>query len=68
MAKEVDRWRTSAEVCEYLAISENTLQRWLAARGLPVHRVGRTLRFTVSEIDEWVRSSKGTADKHEGQR
>ena len=58
MAEEADRWRTSIEVCEYLAISDNTLQRWISVRGMPVHRVGRTLRFKFSEIDEWVRSDK----------
>jgi excisionase family DNA binding protein len=58
MADEADRWRTTSEVCEYLAISDNTLQRWVAQRGLPVHRVGRTLRFKFSEIDAWVRSGK----------
>lgn len=63
MADEADRWRSTAETREYLAVSDNTLQRWISHRGLPVHRVGRTLRFKFSEIDEWVRSSKGSADK-----
>ncbi len=61
MSDEADRWRTAAEACEYLAISDNTLQRWITQRGLPVHRVGRTLRFKFSEIDEWVRSGKQAA-------
>lgn len=59
MADDADRWRTTAEVCEHLAVSDNTLQRWIAQRGLPVHRVGRTLRFKFSEIDAWVRGSRG---------
>jgi len=56
MAEDVDRWHTAAELCDYLAISDNTMQRWISGRGLPVHRVGRALRFKFSEIDEWVRS------------
>ena len=60
-----DRWRTTAEVLEYLAISEATLQRWIADRGLPVERVGRTLRFKFSEIDTWVRDkSKDNCEGH----
>lgn len=61
MSDEPERWRTAAEVAEYLAISEATLQRWLSERSLPVHRVGRTLRFKLSEIDAWVRGG-GTAE------
>ena len=59
MPDDADRWRTSAEVQEYLAISDNTMQRWITERGMPVHRVGRTLRFKFSEIDAWVRADTG---------
>lgn len=66
MADDVDRWRTSAEVQEYLAISDNTMQRWIAERGMPVHRVGRTLRFKFSEIDAWVRARGGKGNESAG--
>jgi excisionase family DNA binding protein len=62
MPDEPERWRTAAEASEYLAISEATLQRWLSERNLPVHRVGRTLRFKLSEIDAWVRAG-GAAER-----
>jgi len=62
MPDEPERWRTAAEAAEYLAISEATLQRWLSERKLPVHRVGRTLRFKLSEIDAWVRAGGTSAD------
>ena len=57
MPEEIDSWHTAAEACAYLAISDNTLQRWITHRGLPVHRVGRTMRFKFSEIDAWVRAA-----------
>jgi len=60
MPEELDRWRTATEAADYLAISEATLQRWVAVKGMPVHRVGRTLRFKLSEIDAWVRSGKNS--------
>jgi excisionase family DNA binding protein len=68
MSNEPERWRTSAEVAKYLAISEATLQRWISERKMPVHRVGRTLRFKLSEIDAWVRAgdSQGSGLPHNG--
>jgi excisionase family DNA binding protein len=56
MYEPEERWRTTAEALEYLAISDATLQRWIVDRGMPVHRVGRTLRFKFSELDSWVRN------------
>ncbi len=60
MPEEEERWRTAAETCTYLSISDNTLQRWITQRGMPVHRVGRSLRFKFSEIDAWVRTGSAT--------
>jgi excisionase family DNA binding protein len=57
MPEEIENWRTAAEACAYLSISDNTLQRWITHRGLTVHRVGRTMRFKFSGIDVWVRSA-----------
>lgn len=57
MPEEIENWRTAAEACVYLSISDNTLQRWITHRGLPVHRVGRTMRFKFTEIDAWVRTA-----------
>lgn len=54
MPKTLEAWTTAAEVAEHLAISDATLQRWVADRGVPVHRIGRTLRFRLSEVDAWV--------------
>ena len=63
MSDEEERWRTANEMCEHLAISDNTLQRWISIRGMPVHRVGRTLRFKFSEVDAWVRSGKDSDER-----
>jgi excisionase family DNA binding protein len=63
MAKALEPWVTSEEICKYLRISANTLTRWIADRGMPVHRVGRSLRFKVAEIDEWIRSGHAAGDK-----
>lgn len=58
MAVKEEHWRTASEACEHLNISENTLLRWIAQRAMPVHRIGRTLRFKFSEIDNWICSGR----------
>ena len=52
----VERWYSMNEVCEYLAITRDTCLTWIAKRGMPGVKVGRTWRFKISEIDEWMRS------------
>lgn len=49
-------WVTSEEICKYLRISANTLTRWISVQGMPSRRVGRSLRFRLSEVDAWMGS------------
>ena len=57
MIKEnIERWYSMNEVCEYLAITRDTCLTWIEKRGMPGVKVGRTWRFKISEIDEWMRS------------
>jgi excisionase family DNA binding protein len=49
-----DRWRSVQEIAEYLGVSTDSVYRWVEHRGLPVHRVGRLLRFKCSAVDDWV--------------
>ena len=44
-----NRFFTVLEVAERLGVSERTIRRWIAAGILPVHRFGRLVR--VSETD-----------------
>ncbi|KXU01356.1 hypothetical protein SCODD09_01379 [Streptococcus constellatus] len=41
------------QACEYLKISNNTLDSWIK-KGLPVIRIGRTVRFEKKELNSWV--------------
>ena len=38
---------------EYLNISNNTLDNWIK-RGLPCIKVGKTVRFSKTEINRWL--------------
>lgn len=43
------------QACDYLGISNNTLDSWIK-QGLPVIRVGKTVRFDKSEINRWLQN------------
>ena len=43
------------QACHYLGISNNTLDSWIK-KGLPYIRVGKTIRFSKSEINLWLQN------------
>ena len=53
-----EAWVSLSEIAEHLQVSTDTVHRWIRAKKIPVHRVGRFWRFQVSEIDEWVRAGQ----------
>lgn len=57
-----ERWVTVDDVAIHLRVTRDSIYRWKDTKGLPAHRVGRTWRFRLSEVDEWVRSGGGATD------
>ena len=49
-----ERWSSVDEVTAHLGVSRDTVYRWIEARALPAHRIGRLWKFKLSEIDAWV--------------
>ncbi|MDG3132731.1 helix-turn-helix domain-containing protein [Streptococcus suis] len=43
------------QACEYLGISNNTLDSWIR-KGLPIIRIGKTVRFDKAEINRWLQN------------
>ncbi|HEP1780157.1 TPA: helix-turn-helix domain-containing protein [Streptococcus suis] len=43
------------QACDYLGISNNTLDSWIQ-KGLPVIRIGKTVRFDKAEINRWLQN------------
>ncbi|MGT2895997.1 helix-turn-helix transcriptional regulator [Streptococcus entericus] len=41
------------QTCIYLGIANNTLDNWIK-KGMPVIKIGRTIRFNKHEIDRWL--------------
>lgn len=47
------RYMNKKETCDYLRISNNTLDRWIDS-GLPVIKKDGVLRFDILAVDEWL--------------
>ena len=43
------------QACDYLGISNNTLDSWIK-KGLPVIRIGKTVRFDKTGINRWLQN------------
>ncbi|HGI3917855.1 TPA: helix-turn-helix domain-containing protein [Streptococcus agalactiae] len=43
------------QTCQYLGISNNTLDSWFKL-GLPVIKIGKTIRFDKNAINSWLQS------------
>jgi len=54
-----ERWVGVEEVAAHLGVAKESVYRWVEGKGLPAHRVGRLLRFRLSEIDDWVQEGGG---------
>jgi len=51
-----DRWLSVNEISNYLGVSSDTIYRWIDKYAMPAHRIGRSWKFKVDEVDDWVRS------------
>ena len=58
MAPE-ERWVGVEDVAAHLGVAKDSVYRWVEAKGLPARRVGRLLRFRLSEVDHWVETGAG---------
>lgn len=56
MAAE-ERWVGVEEVAAHLRVAQASIYRWVESKDFPGHRVGRLLRFKLSEVDEWVQNN-----------
>lgn len=54
-----ESWVSIGEVAAHLSVGKDSIYRWIDTRGFPSRRVGRLLRFRLSEVDEWVEGGGG---------
>ena len=53
---------TIKEVAEYLKVTERTIYRLAAAKGIPCFKVGGTWRFRQTDIDAWIAAQSSNAE------
>ncbi len=58
-------WVSVDEVSKHRGVAKDTVYRWIDARKLPAHKIGRLWKFKLSDIDEWVRAGGATDDASE---
>ncbi|NNB92522.1 helix-turn-helix domain-containing protein [Corallococcus exiguus] len=58
-------WASVEDVAKHLGVAKDSVYRWIEARKLPAHRIGRLWKFKLSEVDEWVRTG-GAQDEDGG--
>jgi excisionase family DNA binding protein len=58
MAPE-EGWVGVEDVAAHLRVAKESIYRWIDSKAFPAHRVGRLLRFKLSEVDEWVQARGG---------
>ena len=59
------RFLSIVELSQYLSVKENTIYSWVSQRKIPFKKLGRLVRFSLDEIDEWIRQkSVATYCKH----
>ena len=59
------RFLSIVELSQYLSVKENTLYSWVSQRKIPFKKLGRLVRFSLEEVDEWIKQkSVATYWKH----
>ena len=54
---EKERWLSMNEICAHLGISRDTALKWINKKNMPAHKIETIWRFSISEVDEWVKNN-----------
>ena len=52
-----------ADVAAHLSVNKDSIYRWIDTNDFPARRVGRLLRFRLSEVDDWIRRGGGSESR-----
>jgi excisionase family DNA binding protein len=64
-------WVSVDDVAAHLGVAKDSVYRWIEARKMPAHRIGKLWKFKLSDVDTWVRSegaSEPLSGTHPSQR
>ena len=54
----MDKLLNVNEMAETLGIKVNTLYSWVYSRKIPYLKVGRLVRFDLTDVREWLKNSR----------
>lgn len=55
-------WVSVEQIAKHLGVRRDSIYRWIDAKNLPAHPIGRLWKFKVSEVDDWVRRGEARED------
>lgn len=59
----IEHWIGTQEIAVHLGVTVETIRKWIKAKKIPCHRVGKLWKFQISEINEWVKSGGAGEEK-----
>jgi excisionase family DNA binding protein len=57
-AELTDTWFTVEELAAWLKLSKEWIYDSVQGNSIPYHRLGRQLRFRLSDIEQWLKSAE----------
>jgi excisionase family DNA binding protein len=51
---EIETFLDVQQVAQYLKLSVATIRKWVLNRRIPYKKIGRAVRFSSLEIEEWL--------------
>jgi excisionase family DNA binding protein len=55
VASTTEPWVSVEDVAAHLGVAKDSVYRWIEAKHMPAHKIGKLWKFKLSEVDEWVR-------------
>ena len=52
----IEKWVNLKDIAEHLSVSQDTVRTWIKEGKLPFDKAGKSYKFKISEVDDWVRS------------
>ena len=52
------RFVGTKDLAQYLDLSINTVRYWVFQRQIPHHKIGRSVKFDLREIEKWLKDRK----------
>ncbi len=46
------------EIANYLGVKVETMYAWVHQRKIPYYKIGRLVKFKISEVEKWMNQSR----------